>query len=176
MSVSQRKFLLPAGGLLVMALIGLVVWNSRPSAMLQRRQTALFEGIEKASPGRIQRLVAESYADRWGFDREDLVTTIIDGGSQFLVLEIETAESTLEIEKGRATFEAKLSIRGKPVGPAGIEVTRRINQLKEPFTFVWEKQSFLPSSWRLVELRQPGLPDDLHGYRPGDIGRAMRGE
>lgn len=176
MSVSQRKFLLLTGGLLVMVLLAVVVWNSRPHAMLQRRQVALLEGIEKASPGRIQRLVAESYADRWGFDREDLVTTIIDGGSQFLVLEIGVVDPVLEIGNGRATFKAKLSIEGKPVGPAGIEVTRRINQLKEPFTFVWEKQSFLPSGWRLVEVRQPDLPDDLYGYRPGDIGRAIRGE
>lgn len=176
MSVSQRKILLFAAGLLLLALLAYAVWNARASAMIERRQAALIEGIEKASPGRIQRLVADDYADRWGFAREDLVTAIIDGGSQFLVLEVTMEDAALTIDGRRASYEAKLSFEGKPVGPAAIEVMRRINQLREPFTFVWEKQSFLPSGWRLVEVRQPGLPEDLHGYRPGDIGRAMRGE
>lgn len=176
MSISQRKFLIVGCGLLVLFLLGLALWNARPSAMLQRRQAALLEGVEKASPGRIQRLVADNYKDRWGFGREDLVTSIVDGGSQFLVLEITVENSELTFEGSRASYQAKLSFEGKPIGPAGIEVMRHLNSLKDSFTFVWEKKSFLPSSWRLVEVRQPGLPEDLHGYRPGDIGRAIRGE
>ncbi len=176
MSFSQRKILLSSSVVVVVGLIALAIWNSRASAMLERRQASLIEGIEKASPGRIQRLVAPGYADRWGFSREDLVTAIVDGGSQFLVLEVGAEHPILSIEGRRATYESALSFEGKPIGPAGIEVMRRLNQLKEPFVFVWEKQSFLPSSWRLVEVRNAGLPEDLHGYRPGDLGRAMRGE
>ncbi|HQZ27040.1 MAG TPA: hypothetical protein PK648_02735, partial [Verrucomicrobiales bacterium] len=78
--------------------------------------------------------------------------------------------------EGRVTVTAKLMISGKPVGPAGLEVTRQVNLLKEPFVFTWEKQSFLPNSWRLVRVDNPALPDDLYGYEPGDIRRAMKGE
>jgi hypothetical protein len=53
---------------------------------------------------------------------------------------------------------------------------RQLNRLEEPFVFTWQKKSFLPASWRLVRVENPSLPDDLYGYRPGDIGRAMRGE
>lgn len=148
----------------------------RASVVLEKRQAALLDGIERRNPGRIQRLVAEDYTDRWGFSRKEIVTSMVDVGSQFLTLVVKSGEERLEIANGVATFTTKLTIGGKPLGPAGQEAMRELNRLEEPFVFTWKKESFLPASWRLVRVENPSLPGDLYGYRPGDIGRTMRGE
>jgi len=162
------------GALLVVATIVALQW--RPTTVIAKRQASLIEGIERRSPARIQRLLSPDYRDRWEFTREDLVETMVDAGSQFLALVVTPENQSIVIEEGRATVTAKLIISGKPVGPAGIEVTRQINQLKEPFVFTWEKKGFLPSSWRLVKVDNADLPAELYGYEPGDIRRAMKGE
>lgn len=172
---SVRRIVLPAAaGLLALSI--LVGMQLRPAVVLRKRQASLLDGIERRNPGRIRRLVAEDYNDRWGFARDEIVTSMVDAGSQFLALVVSSDEGRLEIEEGVATFTTKLTVAGKPIGPAGQEAMRRINRLEEPFVFTWEKKSFLPSGWRLVRVENDDLPDDLHGYRPGDIGRSMRGE
>lgn len=144
--------------------------------MVEKKQASLIEGIERRSPARIERLVAEEYSDDWGFSREDAVEAVVDVGSQFLVLVVTEEDKTTVLGEGEAKVSAKLIFGGKPVGPAANEVMRRLNGLKEPFVFTWKKESFLPASWRLVRMENASLPDDLWGYEPGDIRRAMQGD
>jgi len=160
----------------LLGLVILIVWQSRPARVVADRQADLIEGVERRSAGRLERLVADDYRDRWGFDADDAVTAIVDVGGTFLTLVVTNEERALRIEDDRAVVTARFTVGGKPIGPAGHRVTRRINQLDEPFTFTWERQNFLPWSWRLVEIDNPDLPDELYGYEPGDIRRAMRGE
>jgi len=177
MGISQRKIIIVSVALTaVAAVVGWIVWQMRPSVVLAKRHAALIDGIERRSPARISRLVAKGYSDRWGFSCEDLVATMIDGGSQFLVLTVETEDLATAIDGRRAEISFRMLLGGTPVGPAGGGVLRQINQLGSPFVFTWEKQSFLPSSWRLVRVENAALPDDLYGYEPGDLKRAIRGE
>lgn len=163
------------GGLLLVGL--LVALQMRPLRQIEKRQASLIEGIERRSPARIQRLLSRDYGDRWGFTSEQIVESMVDAGSQFMALVVTPEDQSIVFgEGGEATVTARLILGGKPVGPVGNEVTRQINQLKEPFVFVWKKESFLPSSWRLVSVANAALPDDLYGYEPGDIRRAMQGE
>ena len=161
----------------LLLVVVLVAFQMRPSAQISKRQASLIEGIERRSPPRIQRLLAKDYGDRWGFTSEQIVESMVDAGSQFMALVVTPVNQSVVFgEGGEATVSARVILGGKPVGPVGNEVTRQINQLKEPFVFVWKKQSFLPSSWRLVRVDNVALPDDLYGYEPGDIRRAMQGE
>jgi hypothetical protein len=161
----------------LLLVVVLVAFEMRPSAQISKRQASLIEGIERRSPPRIQRLLAKDYGDRWGFTSEQIVESMVDAGSQFMALVVTPVNQSVVFgEGGEATVSARVILSGKPVGPVGNEVTRQINQLKEPFVFVWKKQSFLPSSWRLVRVDNAALPDDLYGYDPGDIRRAMQGE
>ncbi|MCH1407438.1 MAG: hypothetical protein L7V87_00255 [Verrucomicrobiales bacterium] len=172
----SAKWILLASVAGVLGLTIFVILQSRPSKMIATKQSDLIVGIEKRSPGRIERLVAENYSDRWGFDREDAVNAIVDVGSQFLALVVTEDEKETVIDGKEATVTARLTFGGNPVGPAGHEVVKRLNQLDEPFVFTWKKESFLPASWRLVRIDNASLPDDLWGYEPGDIRRAMQGD
>ncbi|MDF1825310.1 MAG: hypothetical protein P1U68_11750 [Verrucomicrobiales bacterium] len=160
----------------LLILAALVLWETRPSNMIAKKQDSLIRGIEKRSPSRIERLLAEDYLDRWGFDRNAAAEAVVDVGSQFLTLVLTLEEMTVDRDEGRAVVKAFLRVSGKPIGPGGNEVTRRLNRLKTPFEFTWEKQSFLPASWRLVQIENVELPENLYGYEPGDIRRAMQGE
>lgn len=163
------------GGLLLV--VFLVALQMRPAHQIAKRQASLIEGIERRSPARIQRLLSRNYEDRWGFTGEQIVESMVDAGSQFMALVVTPEEEVIRFdEEGGATVSARLMLSGKPVGPVGNEVTRRVNQLAEPFLFEWRKESFLPSSWRLVRVENAALPDDLYGYEPGDIRRAMQSE
>lgn len=160
----------------LVALAATVLWQSRAAVAVPKRQAALLEGIERRSPARVARLMSPRYDDRWGFTREDAVEALADVGSQFMTLVLTPLEERLELEDGRALVETRLRVGGNPIGPIGNEVTRRVNQLREPFVFVWEKEGGFPARWRLVSIEQPEIPQNLHGYTPGDVRRAMRGE
>lgn len=174
--VQTLPLLLWGGLVLLVGLLGIVAYQSRPSVVLAKRHAALIEGIEKRSPSRIRRLVSERYLDRWSFEREDLILSISDIGSQFLALELESESEAYDIQDRQATITATIRASGKPFGPVGSEAIRRVNQLDAPIVFTWEKESFLPQSWRLVRMDNADLPEELYGYRPGDIRRAIRGE
>ena len=172
----SAKWILLVSLAAVLGLIIFIILQSRPSKMIAKKQSDLIVGIEKRSPGRIERLVAENYNDRWGFDREDAVLAIVDVGSQFLALVVTEDEKETVIEGKEATVTARLTFGGNPIGPAGQEVVKRLNRLSEPFVFTWKKESFLPAGWRLVRIDNASLTDDLWGYEPGDIRRAMQGD
>lgn len=152
-------------------IIGWVVFESTPSRVVRKKQAAFLQGVERRSGSRVSRLVAEDYGDRWKFSRNDLVETLLDGGHQFIALVVKGEESGFDQSGKTVTIEMKLVLSGKPLGIFGNEITRRINSLKEPFTFTWEKKSFLPSSWRLIKIDNPGLPVHLYGYKPGLLQR-----
>lgn len=160
----------------VIGVTGLVLWSSRPAHVVAKRQASLLAGLESRSGARLTRLLSEHYQDRWGFQRRDAVEALLDSGSQFITLVVKPEDAAIVIEGRRATVTSRLVVSGQAIGPVGHEVTRTVNQLKEPFVFTWEKQGFLPSSWRLVSMENPSLPTELYGYTAGDLRRAMRGE
>ena len=154
---------------IVLIFIIWIVVQSMPSKMIRKKQIALLQGIEKRNGPRTSRLVAENYLDRWKFNRDDIVKTTVDVGGQFLVVVVKGEEVSYSRDGKTATVKMNLKLGGKPLGVFGNEITRRVNALKKPFVFTWKKQSFLPSSWRLVKLDNPELPDGLYGYTPGAL-------
>ncbi len=162
--------------LLFVFVAGWVGWQLHPSRVIAKKQAALIEGIEKRSSTRVARLVSDEYSDRWDFTRDDAIEAVLDVGSQFFTLILKSEDQVINHDGDWGIVRVRLELSGKPVGPLGNEATRRLNQLEEPFEFTWKKESFLPTSWKLVMIENSGLPDNLYGYEPGDIRRAMRGE
>ena len=156
-------------------IIGFVVWETRPTRVVTKKQADFISGIERRNGARIRRLVSDYYNDKWGFDSNDVVEAVVDVGSQFMTLFLTPDEQQIDISDGEAIVAFRMTISGNVVGPAGGEVTRRINRLEEPFLFTWKKETFLPTSWHLVQIHQAELPKELYGYEPGDIRRSMSG-
>ncbi len=147
-------------------------WTSR--AQLEKRQTALIEGIQDNSWRRCQGVISQRYADRWGWKRDDLRLVFQDVRSQFLVLTLLLENPVWEIAGRKATFKAQLRVRGTPLG-MGASVERMINRETEPLFFYWEKESWTPWSWKLVRMNHSEV-EIPESYTPGDLLRARNGQ
>jgi hypothetical protein len=168
--VAQIRILLVAIAV-VIAVIGFMRFAS-PERQIEKKQATLIRGIEQRKRSKVEKLISDNYSDRWGFDKEDAVTAFLDVGSQFVMLGITELNPEHELSAGSATVTTRLKVDGTGSAVANL-VIRRTNQLKTPFIFEWKKQSWWPGSWRLIKVDNADLPEDLEGYEPGDIKRAM---
>lgn len=157
----------------VLAIIGLII-HWRPAKTVNRQQATLIDAVESKKGARFRRLLSNEYKDRWGFTVEDATEAMLDVRSQFMTLGITLKEQKIEIAGKRAKIITKFTLGGTPIG-GGNEVKRHINGLDTPWEFTWKKQSFLPSSWRLVNIENEAIPDNVWGYEPGSIRRQMNG-
>ena len=164
---------LVAGLVILFGLTTISVIHWSPKRVVERKQAALITALEGRSQRKLNRLVSPGYEDRWGFNRDDIITSILDVGSQFFVLAVIPSETEFAFEKRAATVTSKLEISGSG-SPVAHQAIRIATRLKEPFRFSWRKESFWPGAWKLVQLENRDLPGDLYGYQPGDIGAAMR--
>jgi hypothetical protein len=164
---------LAAGLLIVIGLVSFAAIRWSPKRVVERNQTALIEALEGRSQRKLRRLISPEYEDRWGFDRDDVITSILDVGGQFFVLAVIPSVTEYAVEKREATVTSKLEISGSG-SPIAHQAIRFAHRLKEPFLFSWRKESFWPGDWKLAQLENRDLPGDLYGYQPGDIGAAMR--
>ena len=156
----------------ILAVVGFMRFAS-PERQIEKKQATLIRGIEQRKRSKVEKLIADNYSDRWGFDREDAITAFLDAGSQFVMLGITELDPRHEFGEDMATVTTRLKIDGTGSSPVANLIIRRTNQLKAPFVFEWKKQSWWPGSWRLTKIDNPDLPADLDGYEPGDIKRAM---
>jgi len=158
---------------LICVLFGGLLVHWQPGRTIKRQQASLIRSIEARKPARFQRLLANDYKDRWGFGPENLAEAVLDVNSQFLTMRLTPEDSALEVSGKDALVTVRLKVGGTPIG-AGAQIVQLFNRLEEPFVFKWEKQSFLPSSWRLVSVENPSIPDNAWNYLPGSIRAAMK--
>jgi hypothetical protein len=157
----------------ISVLVGLLI-HWQPGKTVQRQQAALIRAIESGKSAKFRRLLAADYKDRWGFNPANLSEAITDVGSQFMIMRLTPETPVFEVKGGKATVTAHLKVGGNPIG-GGAQIMQVVNRLGEPFVFTWEKQNFLPSSWRLVSIENPAIPENAWNYVPGSIRAAMKG-
>ncbi|MCB1238018.1 MAG: hypothetical protein KDM91_23325 [Verrucomicrobiae bacterium] len=144
-----------------------VHWS--PARVVARKQAALMTALDKRGDRRMERLIAEDYADDWGLKRGDLVRGFLELGGQFFVFHVAPdGEFEQTVADGRATVSARLTLSGNG-SPIAQEIMRVANRLEAPFVFTWEKRGFWPGDWRLTRLANEDVPKSLYGYRPGDL-------
>lgn len=155
---------------------GLLARHWAPRRVVERQHAALIDAIERRSAKRLERLLAADYRDQWDFDRAKAALALSDIGSQFFVLTVTPVESRMESDDGGGiVVRHRVEVQGQG-SPIAFEIMRQANRLREPFEFRWSRESFWPWDWRLTGIVQPGLPDELYGYEPGDLRRMMGGE
>lgn len=143
-----------------------------PQRQLELKQEGFTRALEKHNGKKILPYLAEDYNDQWKFDREDAALAVSDVGRHFMILTVKSFETTYQIEGRLAVVETRLQLSGSGSFVAN-EVIRVVNRQKEAFVFTWKRQSFWPGSWRIERVENSGLPDDLYGYRPGDLKRGI---
>ena len=141
-------------------------WPS--SIQVPLKQEAFLISLEEGDNGAWDKLLSESYEDQWGFSKSNALVSFQDVRSQFIGLHIEwKPQSTLiDARTGKLTGNMKFDATGLFATDL---ISSRINSLDAPWVFVWQKESWLPWSWKLVRIENSDL--DLGRYSPGDLGR-----
>lgn len=168
--MSRPLLLLCIVAAFVIAFLAIRHWS--PTRVVERKQAALVAALERRSNKHLDRLLSENYSDQWGFDREDVKLAMGDIGSQFIILNLVPQDPALTVADGIGESVMRFEASGNG-SPLAHQIIREINQLETPFLFRWEKLGFWPGDWHLVRIENPDLDDELRGYEPGDLRRAL---
>lgn len=101
-------------------------------------------------------LLAEDYHDSWDMKREEAVSVGHEFLQSFIVLNLEWKTASVTIAGNIATITGEIKVSGNGFGYSQ-EIINKVNNLHEPFVFVWRKDGWKPGDWRLVSLTQPEL-------------------
>lgn len=142
---------------LLIALAIYLAWLWQPARQVRKHQQAMLDAAESRSWQRVAAFLAADYQDQWKQDRALAISDAQEAFRYFLILGFtqENVRIASAANRERALTE-NLRIVGSGEGPA-MFVKERVNQLTEPFTFIWKRESWKPWDWRLVEIRQPQL-------------------
>ncbi len=165
-----------AGGILILILailIGQIIYWL-PGRTVLRHQAAFERAIETYHGEKLRKLIADDYQDSRDYSADDVVEVALDMRSQFLALALkEAGAAELDIESGVASYQVELEVGGSVLGAGGSMIKQRINGLKGPFVFQWEKQSLWPGSWQVIAIENESIPADVWNYEPGSLRRMM---
>jgi hypothetical protein len=142
-----------ASAILVVLLMFL---NWRPSRQVRLHQEHLLEAVGKRDWKKVGGFFAPDFKDRWGQSREVALRRLPQAFQDFLACSVEGGERSLEWHDGSGIVQARIRILGSGGGLARF-VMEQVNQLSEPFTLTWRKQSWKPWDWALVSVDQPQI-------------------
>jgi len=148
--------------LMALLLAGLATWHLQPERRLKRSWHKLIEVVEARHAGALGNLLAEDYADRWGYRKSTIVHDARLAFHHFDAIAIRIEQQTLTIDGDRATITALLRVDVRGTARAA-EARVATNSLFSPFTFEWRRDESLPWSWKLVTFDQPEF--DLGRFR-----------
>ena len=142
-----------AGFIVVVFLFSL--WQ--PEKQIRRHQRQLESAIEDADWAEFRELLSDRYSDRWGHDKEFVISRAREVFRPF-TMSIKGEIQSLAVEEGRGEVRTRLQIDPKIGDPRfSFGVIRRANSLAEPWVFRWEKQSWKPWDWQLLYVDQPEI-------------------
>jgi hypothetical protein len=131
-----------------------------------RTQEDFLQRIVKRKRHQALLLTSETYRDVWEFDRNQLELALRDVDSQFLSLQLTPSQETSSYTDGSYLYTARLRLQGQTIGPVGPMMISEANQIQNPFTFHWKKESWWPWSWRLTKIDHPDFRPP-NQYTPG---------
>lgn len=131
-------------------------WLWQPARQVQRHTAHFLKAVEGRSWDTAGGLVAEDYSDRWGHDKENVLTDARAVFAQFLFLTIQAEPEDATVSGDRAKIRSPVKLAGRG-GPLAELVVGRVNGLRAPFVFTWQKRSWKPWHWQLVRLDHPEL-------------------
>ncbi len=155
------------GGAVVLASAGVAFWHSiQPERQIRVHTQRLLQAIEGQDWAQVENLVAESYRDGWGLDKQQALAYSREIFSQFWHLRLQPQAIQVQPEprdphrQGQATFWFVIEEAGGPLA----NWTR-----EQPFLLHWRRRGGDPYRWELTRLKNPALdlPPAFPQKQPG---------
>jgi hypothetical protein len=132
--------------LLLLAALAAGVYQMLPGTRLRAKQEALLAWAQSGAPGDFaDDFAAPDFQDQWGHRTEDVAGGIRALRFAFPALTITGGEPEFAREEASATVTQKIEVLGTG------------EPRRATVTFRWQRQSWLPWSWRLQRVEAPGL-------------------
>jgi hypothetical protein len=145
----------------IAAILGLFavpwLWSRwQPERQSRAHTEKLVAAVESRNWKRLERLVADDYSDRWGHDKAVVMERVREVFAQFFVIELKAGAIDVQAADGQQVARAAVTLQGRG-GPFAEMAVQRVGDLREPFTFTWRQQSWMPWDWVLTGVDQPEL-------------------
>lgn len=148
--------------LAVLIFVAVAAWQLRPERRLHRSWDKLIDVVEARHARALGNLLAEEYADRWGYRKATLVQDARLAFHHFSEIEIRIEQQEILMDGDRATITAMLRVDVRGTERAA-EARVAANSLFSPFTFEWRRDDSFPWAWKLATFDQPEF--DLGRFR-----------
>jgi len=147
--------------LLALAIFLISLW--RPERQVTLHQQHLLAAFSDRKWDRISALLDNGYKDGWEQDKATVLQRSRIALAQFFSPQISGFDPQIRVQSDSAIVSEKLKLSGEGNEFAQI-ATRRVNEIKSPFIFTWQRKSWKPWDWKLVrvenaELTIPALED-----------------
>jgi len=153
MTWRQLLFILAAG---ILALVLYLGWSWQPERQVQNRFEDLIAALEKRNLKKVKALISPEYRDEWGLRPDDLVKLSDEMLRQFFWVEITPVEPRVTRTDRGVEVRTRLQLQGNGTALAQAALSRA-GEWREPFVFVWRKESGKPWDWKLASMSQSEL-------------------
>ena len=146
----------------VLALLGLApysAWLWQPERQVRLHTAHLLKAVEGRRWKKVDSLVADNYSDRWRHDKEFVLRASNEVFGQFIFLTIQSEPLSCSVSGSTGVTQDRVKVSGSG-GPIAQVVIERVDRLRQPFVFTWERMSWKPWDWRLTRFDQPELEID----------------
>lgn len=131
-------------------------WLWQPERQLLKHHRHFLDSVENRKWSKVARYLDPDYADRWNFDRAELIRESGEIFRQFIVLTINDEIFHLHVDNSGGTVTALIRLEG--TGSAVAMYARdEANAVSTPFVFTWRHRSWKPWDWALVRIDNPAL-------------------
>jgi hypothetical protein len=137
-----------------LAVFLVILWS--PERQVRLHQEHLLGAISDKNWARFAAFIGEDYSDRWGHDKAFVTQAAHEAFSQFFALEASMENPVLTVRDGNGEVSARVVAKGSG-GPLAQMVVEKLQELREPFAFHWQKRSWKPWDWKLVRIDHPTL-------------------
>lgn len=154
------------GASVLVALALFLFWHWRPERQVRLHQQNFLSALEDRDWGDVAKLIADNYSDRWGHDKGFVLRESREVFRQFIAVQVLGEIIDLQVADGAGEVKARVEMKGRG-GPVAEFAITKVNALREPWLFRWERKSAKPWDWKLVRVDQPELDIDMSQWGGG---------
>ncbi len=132
------------------------VFGRSPEDQVRAAQANLIQAVEKRDWKGLEKMMAPSYTDAYGHNRD---TAIQDGRkyfSGFFTLTLKTDQTTVRAAQGQGMVTAMIRLEGNGVGYSQM-IVGHVNQYTEPWVFHWSNPGRWPWNWQVNMIHHDQL-------------------